>query len=76
MPITPARSVADVIAAYVEQHPLAADSVEGIHLWWLDSLFPLETTQAALELLEEEGLLERLPSGRVTVWRRRRDRQV
>lgn len=54
------RSVAQEIERYLAQHPDAADNAEGIRRWWL---WPgareesEETVQAALDLLEERGVV-------------------
>ena len=60
----------------LQQRPQAADTVEGIHTFWIEwqePQPPLAATQAALELLQDEGVVEwvRLESGR-QVWRRAR----
>lgn len=64
------RAIARAIQRYLEQHPNAADSADGIHRWWLVAPFsegPLESVEAALDLLEEQGVVGRtvLDSGRV-----------
>lgn len=69
------RDVADRLLAYLREHPRAADTLEGIHQWWLASPAPGMTpdiTQRALELLEAEGRIERHAFIRCTVWRLRR----
>jgi hypothetical protein len=60
----------------LQQRPQAADTVEGIHTFWIEwqePQPPLSATLAALELLQAEGVVEsvRLESGR-QVWRRAR----
>jgi hypothetical protein len=64
------RAIAREIERYLQQHPNAADSADGIHRWWLIAPFsdgPLETVEAALDLLEAQGIVGRtvLDSGRV-----------
>jgi hypothetical protein len=69
------RAVANAIAAYLAAHPAAADTLEGIHAWWLVPLgldHPVEVTACALELLEMEGKIESVELGPRRVWRRRR----
>lgn len=69
------RAVANAIASYLAAHPAAADTVEGIHRWWLgpsDLDHPLEITACALELLEMEQVVECLDIGQRRVWRLRR----
>lgn len=70
------RAVANAIATYLAAHPASADTVEGIHDWWLRPLglnHPIEVTACALELLEMEQLVECREVGRRQVWRLRRD---
>jgi hypothetical protein len=54
------ESLAEEIAEYVAQHPNAADAIDGIIQWWLPDQ-RLEKTrervQAALDLLEREGVV-------------------
>ena len=71
------REVAIAIAAYVAAYPRAADTVEGVHQWWLvprAAEHTLQTTQLALEQLESEGLMERHVFLRGTLWRMRLSR--
>ena len=64
------RDVQDVESAvrrYLEAHPNAFDTAEGIRMWWLAGLEPAPATvQAALDHLVERGIaVERpLPDGR------------
>ena len=62
------ESVVAAIEAYLERHPDAADSAEGISRWWLarDGLDPcVEVVQAALSRLLERGVVtaRTLPNG-------------
>lgn len=69
------RAVANAIASYLANHPASADTLEGIHQWWLGPLgldHPMEVTSCALELLEMERKIESLQVGRHRVWRLRR----
>ena len=64
------------ILIYLSSRPDAADTVEGIHQWWIqwpDVPEPVSVTMAALEHLEAVGFLERLQTGNRQFWRRRRD---
>jgi hypothetical protein len=59
----------------LERSPAAADTVQGIHAWWIEWPEPgphWTTTQQALERLRDEGVVEcvRLEDGR-EVWRRK-----
>jgi len=61
---------ADEILAYLDAHPQAADSLEGIVLWWLPRQRFVEARariQESLEQLVDRGLVERthLPDGTV-----------
>lgn len=72
--LTPAAVTA--IRDYLASRPDAADTVEGIHQWWIQ--WPgipesVTVTMAALEHLESIGFLERLQTGNREFWRRRRD---
>ncbi len=71
-----AADVAAVLRAYVLQRPGAADTFRGVSEWWLAGLEPpatLADTLAALELLEREGLLERIRvDDGAELWRRAR----
>lgn len=68
--------IADAIERYLAAHPDAADSVEGIRLWWLtgDAAGEApERVREALERLVETGIVERraLPGGQVIYGARR-----
>ena len=63
-------NIADAIERYLRAHPDAADSVEGIRLWWLTGDGAEESPEcvgAALERLEAAGIVDRrtLPGGQV-----------
>lgn len=52
----------EAIAFYLEAHPHAADSPEGIQAWWLPTPLnhgPLAAVVAALEELERRGIVEK-----------------
>lgn len=65
------------ITRHIAEHPLAADTLEGIHMWWVGAADAgehghapsSETTLAALEELARRGLLEVLRVGSRLVWR-------
>lgn len=64
------------IQAVLARSPEAADTVEGIHGWWLASPEPRPhwtATEEALQQLQREGVVESvtLEDGRV-VWRAKR----
>jgi hypothetical protein len=70
---------ADAISAYFDAHPDAADTTEGIHLWWI--AWPgiaesIHITAAALVRLEQAGLVERYPVGTREIWRKPRARDT
>jgi hypothetical protein len=62
----------DAITSYLTLHPGAADTIEGIHLWWIrwpnipESIL---VTAAALEKLEQTGLIEHQSVGNRKIWR-------
>ena len=64
------RALADAIDDYLGAHPQAADSAEGIQVWWLAPPLnqePLTAVVAALEDLERRGIVSKtmLEHGRV-----------
>lgn len=64
------RAIRDVL----RERPDAADTLEGIHLWWIRWPSHPESrvvTEIALEQLEAEGELSRFRIGNSVVWRRR-----
>lgn len=68
--------VAQHIARYLLDHPAAADTVEGVHFVWVGpdvAQASLDITQAALELLFEQGLIACVPIGSRLLWRARLD---
>jgi hypothetical protein len=54
--------IAKVIERYVMEHPLAADTPEGIRSWWIASEYQasLEDVQMALDHLVESRCLSRV----------------
>ena len=63
------------IRAYLAGRPHSADTLDGIHLWWIHwpglSESPV-VTQIALERLETMGEVERVSLGNQILWRRPR----
>jgi hypothetical protein len=60
------------IRAHVAQQPSAADTLEGIHQWWIDwQGMPgaIELTERALERLKAAGVVECVQMGRRVLWR-------
>ena len=54
------QGIASEIRRYLEQHPRAADSAEGIRRWWIGRQRFEETladTQSALDYLEKQGVV-------------------
>ncbi|HTH74950.1 MAG TPA: hypothetical protein VL635_11140 [Trinickia sp.] len=69
--------VAAYIARYLEHNPAAADTVEGVHAFWIGAQCAQESidvTQAALEYLLERGAIANVPIGNRVLWRATRDR--
>lgn len=61
--------IAKEIQTYLEKHPHAADSAEGVMRWWLSKQRfeeSVQLVQQALELLVREGTVDKLltPGGR------------
>jgi len=55
------RAVAEIMR-YLDAHPHAADTVEGITRWWLDpalGALSIDVLEQALAVLVERGLVER-----------------
>lgn len=66
---------AAAIMAYLQRRPDSADTVEGIHQWWIDWQGQVEDPQVtlqALEQLEKDTQLERVRIGNRFLWRRPR----
>jgi hypothetical protein len=61
------REVESAVQRYLEAHPNAFDTAEGIRMWWLADLEPAPAAvQAALDHLVERGIVveKPLPDGR------------
>jgi hypothetical protein len=52
------REARERIQQYIEAHPEAADTAEGIATWWLSGL-PAPAVQAALDDLVRRGVMQR-----------------
>ncbi len=66
------RHVAVRIARYLAEFPAAADTVEGVHRFWIDAhdaCESLEITLAALESLLAQDAIARVAVGNRTLWR-------
>lgn len=64
------KTTADEIVRYLEAHPLATDTAEGVAQWWLtggEAALPPTLVRAALESLADAGIVSRrtLPDGTV-----------
>lgn len=57
----PITDVTDAILRYLEEHPLAADSAEGIAKWWMPAGWCVDVhiVEAALDRLLSQGLIQR-----------------
>jgi Fe2+ or Zn2+ uptake regulation protein len=53
--------VAEAVVRYLDEHPDAADTVEGIAQWWLPASWCVDTrtVQSALARLEAQGAVHR-----------------
>ena len=66
----------DAIRKYLAMRPDSADTIKGIHQWWIN--WPnnppdnIQITQSALEILVESGEMESRKIGSRLIWRRRR----
>lgn len=55
------RIVAEAIKRYLQAHPYASDTVDGVAIWWLTRqrfMETIETVERALEYLVEIGELK------------------
>jgi len=57
------EEIARELERYVDRHPAAADTIDGIARWWLASSVqpPPRDVEAALDLLVRRGVLSRRP---------------
>jgi hypothetical protein len=56
------------IRTYLRDRPHAADTLEGIHAWWLDARYSRADTAAALERLAAAGVIEAVVIGGRPCW--------
>lgn len=69
----------DAISAYLAHHPMAADTAEGIHQYWIqwDGIPEMQhITEIALAQLEQDGLIEPIQIGGRLLWRRKRSGDI
>ena len=67
--------VETAIREFLDKHPNSADTLEGIHRWWIRWPGPAELpviTQIALKHLESAGEVESFKIGNNILWRRSR----
>lgn len=60
------------IVAFLEFNPKAADTVEGVHSFWIqwpEPIPPIAITAAALSLLKIQGIVEIKEIGKQSIWR-------
>jgi hypothetical protein len=65
------RVTADAIISYLNSHPDSADTIEGIHEWWIEWPSLPESmlvTHMALIQLEQAGLLSRRNVSYREIW--------
>lgn len=65
---------ASAIRQYLSEHPASADTLEGIHRWWIRWPGREESsliTLAALERLERLNEVEQIKFGSSVLWRRK-----
>lgn len=63
------------IIEYLARMPASADSLEGIHHWWIkwgEWQESQEVTEMAVRQLEAEGLLQGQKLGNRIIWRKQR----
>ena len=69
------RDLEAALARYCEEHPHAADTIDGVRRWWLaDPAIPIADVEAALEALVKRGTLDvrRVPGSAAIYMNRRR----
>lgn len=65
----------DALLGYLDDHPNAMDTIEGIASWWIPRRdVPVEQVAAALRTLEARQLIERIGSEERPMFRVRRPR--
>ncbi|WP_123067697.1 hypothetical protein [Massilia aurea] len=66
------------ILSYLEQHPAGADTIEGVHHWWMSGAQHPEhigVTECALARLRDAGRVEAVRLGDRIIWRLGRQAQ-
>lgn len=61
------------IIRYLDEYPLAIDTLEGVHTWWIEwpEIAPdISITLIALETLEKQKVVERRRFGSKIIWRK------
>ncbi len=72
--IEQAETIAAAILRYLRIRPEAADTLEGIHHWWIEwetQEEPIAQTELALNLLLKRGYLECKEIAGRQIWRKR-----
>jgi hypothetical protein len=67
-------ALCDELVSYLQEHPHAMDSLEGIAEWWLPRhhiRIGVERVSRALESLTKRDILERIPKGNRMLYRLR-----
>jgi hypothetical protein len=57
--------LADEISSYLQAHPDATDTLEGVITWWLTRQRYMQATaevQCALDYLESRGVVKKIPT--------------
>ncbi|WP_115719784.1 hypothetical protein [Gallaecimonas mangrovi] len=65
--------ISAAILAYLAIRPQAADTVEGVHQWWVNwagQEAPIHLTEQALETLAEQGKLQFKDVAGKRIWRK------
>lgn len=73
------ENVAQALLRYLQAHPDAADTLEGVVKWWLPRqryLDAFECVEAALELLVQREMVEKFPGPSGVVYRCPRTRAL
>ena len=68
-------ALCDELVSYLQEHPHAMDSLEGIAEWWLPRhhiRIGVERVSRALESLAQRDILERIPEGDHMLYRLRK----
>lgn len=66
------EAIVESILRYLSVRPHAADTVDGIHQWWVDWGAKEQSpamTECALQILKERGLMDCVELGGRHIWR-------